>query len=279
MLREAHILDEIYVHRYHGPDPSYAIVLCHGIGGHGGIYDRFCVPHAMRGVDIWSLDAPGHGQSTLNRPRGQWTLGEYADAAVMVAEHVAAETGLPVFVLGSSMGVAAGFSALHSDVVRGAILMGSPMVPQGPWMSDLAGPWQTEGVQQMLAASWPGRAARLDVSILFDFDEDYGYSGAGEQKRGDPWNTWSYDLSSWASLFTYQPKIPPSENRKPILMASGAEDPVFTPDVMETTARAIAGPVTFHCFEGGKHQLMLFSTERFSALVHEWVGEQLGSRA
>jgi pimeloyl-ACP methyl ester carboxylesterase len=96
MLRETHIINEIFAHRFRGPDPKYALVISHGIGAHGGIYDRFCEHHAAKGVDIWSYDAPGHGRSTTNRPRGQWTLAEWVDAGVMAVEHVRAETDLPV---------------------------------------------------------------------------------------------------------------------------------------------------------------------------------------
>ena len=273
MLTETHILNEIFARRFRGPDPKYALVISHGIGAHGGIYDRFCAHHAEKGADIWSYDAPGHGQSTTNRPRGQWTMTEWADAAVMYAEHVRSETGLPVISMGSSLGVAAAFSSLYSDAVSGAILMGSPAVPSSPAMIAAGAPWRVEAAQKLLKSV--GRAARLDVGILFNFDEDYGYAGAGEQKRLDPWNTWSYDLTSWASLFNYEPKIPANKNEKPVLVSSGAKDPSFPKAVMKMTADAISGPVEFYCLDEGTHQLMLFHTEEYSKVVHDWALRQL----
>lgn len=273
MQRETHVVNEIFAHRFRGPDPKYALVISHGIGAHGGIYDRFCVHHAAKGVDIWSYDAPGHGRSTTNRPRGQWTLGEWVDAGVMYAEHVKAETGLPVILLGSSLGVAAAFSGLCSGAVSGAVLMGSPAVPSGPALAAAGAAWGSEGIRQVLKMT--GRAARLDVGLLFNFDEDYGYAGAGEQKRLDPWNTWSYDLASWATLFTYDPPVPAAANRKPVLVSCGAKDPSFPPSVMKAVADAIAGPVEFYCLEDGSHQLMLFHTEIYSRTVHDWALRQI----
>ena len=234
MQVETHVLGEIFARRYASPDPRYALVLSHGIGAHGGIYDVFCTHHAAKGVEIWSYDAPGHGRSTTTRPRGQWTMAEWVDASARFAEHIKGKTGLPVFTLGSSLGVAAAYGALYSDAIVGAILMGSPAIPSSPIMRMRGAPWRTEAVQQ--AISMTGRAARLDVGILFNFDEDYGYAGAGEQKRLDPWNTWSYDLASWASLFTYDPKVPVGENRKPILVSSGENDRAFPPPVMRAAA-------------------------------------------
>ncbi len=277
MLREEHVLNEIHSYRYRGDDPQYALVISHGIASHGAIYDIFCCHHAERGADIWSYDAPGHGKSTTNRPRGQWTLAEWADASAMIAEHVKAETGLPVFTLGSSLGVAAAFSALHSDAVEGGILMGAPTVPGAGPIAMLSPLWKSEPVQALLGVL--GRAARLDCGILFNFDEDYGYAGAGEQKRLDPWNTWTYDLASWASVFTFEPKVPASENVKPVLVASGEKDPSFPPEMMKAVADAIAGPVEFYCMEGGKHQLMLFHTEAFSEKAHDWALRQLRAAA
>jgi len=53
MLVETHVLDEIFTRRYRAPKPRYALVISHGIGAHGGIYDVFCTHHAAKGVDIW----------------------------------------------------------------------------------------------------------------------------------------------------------------------------------------------------------------------------------
>lgn len=273
MLRETHVINEIFIHRYRGPNPKYALVISHGIGGHGGIYDRFCVHHAEKGADIWSYDAPGHGRSTTNRPRGQWTMAEWVDASVRIAEHVKADTGLPVFTLGSSLGVAAAFCALHSDAVQGAILMGSPALPSSPSLNAMGTVWRSSEVQKMLKVT--GRAARLDVGLLFNFDDDYGYAGAGEQKHLDPWNTWSYDLASWATLFTYEPVIPADRNIKPVLVSSGEKDPSFPPKVMKSVADAISGPVEFYCMEDATHQLMLFHTQAYSPVVHDWALRQI----
>lgn len=273
MQREEHILDELHIYRYRGENPRYALVISHGIASHAGIYDVFCNHHALKGVDIWSYSAPGHGQSTPNRPRGQFTLEEWVEAGVSIGKHIQEQTGLPVFTLGSSLGVAAAYSALHSDVFIGGILMGAPVVPAGPVTSMMATPYQSPGVQGMLEAL--GRSARLDIGLLFNFDEDYGYAGAHAQKKLDPWNTWSYDLASWASIFTYQPKNPIAENRKPILVASGEHDPTFPPAMMKSTADAIAGPVEYYMVEGGSHQLMLFHTEEFSNKVEGWIANYL----
>lgn len=265
---ETHLLNELHAFRYSGTDAKYALVISHGLGGHAGIYDVFCEYHAPKGVDIWCYDAPGHGRSTTNRPRGTWTMDEWAQASRDWAAHVKAETGLPVFTLGSSLGVAAAISAIDSPAVAGAICMGSLAVPGSPLLAGAAAAWRSPEVATVLAQL--GRGARLDIGTFFNFDVDYGYTGAQEQKKLDAYNTWSYDLASWASLFLYDPPQPLGENQKPVLYASGENDPHAAPALIEAVAKSIGGPVRIEIIPDAGHQLMLFETEKFSTLVHEF---------
>ena len=268
MKIENHVLNEIYAHRYTGEAPQYALVISHGLGGHGGIYDRFCEHHAPKGADIWSYDAPGHGRSTGNRPKGQWQMSEWAQASRDFAQHIKQSNGLPVFTLGSSLGVAAAISSIDSDDITGAVLMGSGAVPGSAAVEAAAPAWRSEEFKQIIAML--GRGAQLHIPTFFNFDEDYGYNGAQKQKELDPYNTWAYDLESWASLFQYVPPVPPAENTKPVLYASGSNDPHFSPEALDVLASCIGGPVEKKLFEDAGHQLMPFETEKFSDAVHEF---------
>tara|TARA_R110002074_G_scaffold401345_1_gene599236 strand:+ start:20705 stop:21526 length:822 start_codon:yes stop_codon:yes gene_type:complete len=265
---ETHNLNGLHAYRYTGDAPKYALVISHGLGGHGGIYDVFCTHHAAKGADIWSYDAPGHGRSTTNRPRGQWTMDEWAQGSRDWATHVKETTGLPVFTLGSSLGVAAAISARNSPSVTGVICMGSLAVPGSPVIAEASAPWRSDAVKAIIKQL--GRGATLNIPTFFDFDKDYGYTGAGEQKRLDPNNTWSYDLASWASLFQYEPPEPLEKNTKPILYTVGEKDPNFPAEAVRAVAAGIGGPVRVEIFKDAGHQLMLFETQKFSELVHEF---------
>lgn len=273
MRTETHVLNEIHAHRYQGDNAQYALVISHGLGGHGGIYDRFCEHHAPRGADIWSYDGPGHGRSTTNRPRGTWTMEEWAQASRDYATHVADMTGLPVFGLGSSLGVAPTISAIDCPAMTGAVLMGSLAVPGSPLLTDRSAPWRSPEFAQIIEQL--GRGARLDIPTFFDFDADYGYPGATEQKKLDPYNTWSYDLASWASFFQYDPPKPLAENTKPILYAAGEKDALAPRAAVEKMVEGIGGPVEIEIVTDAPHQLMLFATETFSDLVHNFCTSNL----
>jgi len=275
MQFETHLLNELHAFRYPGEDAQYSLVISHGLGGHAGIYDRFCEHHAPRGVDIWTYDAPGHGRSTTNRPRGQWDMAEWAQASRDFAKLAKEKSGLPVFTLGSSLGVAAAISSLDSSDVAGAILMGSGAVPGSALMDTRTGPWRSDDFKAVLEQM--GRGVQLHIPTFFNFDEDYGYSGAQKQKELDPFNTWSYDLASWASLFQYIPPVLPADNTKPVLYTAGSDDPHFPPAVLDAMAGTIGGPVQKKLFENSHHQLMLFETESFSDAVHGFCTEIIAS--
>jgi len=268
MQVESHRLNELHCFRYPSNDASYALVISHGLGGHGGIYDKFCEHHAAKGAELWCYDAPGHGRSTTNRPRGTWTMDEWAQASRDWSTQVNDLTGLPVFTLGSSLGVAPAVSAIDAVAVTGAILMGSAAVPGSPLLENASAAWRSDEVATILKQV--GRGARLDIPTFFNFDVDYGFQGATEQKKLDPYNTWSYDLESWATFFQYDPPQPLADNTKPILYAVGDKDPNVTPETVRAIAAGIGGPVTVEIFADGPHQLMLFETEAFSTLVHNF---------
>ena len=195
-------------------------------------------------------------------------MDEWAQASRDYATHVHETTGLPVFALGSSLGVAASISAIDSPAVSGAILMGSLAVPGSPLLADRAAPWRSADFAQVIEQV--GRGARLDIATFFDFDVDYGYTGATEQKKLDPYNTWSYDLASWASFFQYDPPQPLADNTKPILYTACENDALAPRAAVEMMVAGIGGPVEIEIVADAPHQLMLFATDTFSDLVDEF---------
>ena len=273
MRFEQHMIGEIHARRYPSDEARYAVLISHGLGGHGGMYDRFGTHHSARGADVWSYDAPGHGQSTSTRPRGQFEMQEWVDAGLAYIEFIQRETGLPVFTLGSSLGVASAYCCLASEAVKGCILMGATLVPGTSTFNQMGGCFQNEGVKDLIKSF--GRSARFEVKNFVSYDEDYGYKGAEDQKRLDPWITWSYDLASFHSFFNYAPAIEVSDNSKPILVTAGSEDAMFSEDRVRAMAKGIEGPVSVDIIEGGSHQLLMFETARFSDAVHGFVEAHL----
>lgn len=272
MIREEHMVGDVFSYRFPGKDPDHAVLVMHGIASHGGIYDNFGAYYSARGAEVWCMDAPGHGRSCISQPPGRFEFSQWVDAAVMYGEHITAETGLPVIIKGSSLGAAAAYCALQAtDLFPGAVLMGF-MIPSGP-LAKPTNVYRSEGVQKLVALL--GDKFVLDIERFFDFDEDYGYKGAAQQKKADPYNTWYYDLASWASIFSYDPAVPMAENEKPILFTVGELDPTFPVALAQKVVDATGGPVHLHVEPDATHQLMMFHTEVYTDLVTNWIHDLL----
>jgi alpha-beta hydrolase superfamily lysophospholipase len=273
MIREEHVVEGTFTYRFPGPSADHVLLIQHGIGGHGGIYDTFAAHYAGLGAEVWCMDAPGHGRSCVERRAGQFSLQEWVDAALTVTEHIQKRTGLPVFIKGSSLGASAAYCAYAaSDMFAGAILMGfaipsSPLVPHD-------NPFRAEAFEQMVA--YFGPALRFDIDQYINFDDDYGFRGAGAQKHTDPLNTWSYDLAYWGSIMRFDPAVALADNTKPILFTVGENDPIFTPEIARAVTDAAGGPVELHVHPGGVHQLMLFHTHDYADVVQAWCRRQPG---
>ena len=272
MLREEHIVDGTFAYRFADSSANHVLLVQHGIGGHGGIYDTFAAHYAELGAEVWCMDAPGHGRSCVDRRAGQFTLEEWVDSTLTLTARISSRTGLPVFVKGSSLGASAAYCAYAaSDAYAGAILMGfaipsSPLLPRD-------NPFRSEAFEQMI--TYFGASLRFAIDQYINFDEDYGFRGAGAQKHADPLNTWSYDLASWGSILRYDPAVALADNTKPILFAVGEKDPIFTPETARMVVDSCGGPVELHVHPGGLHQLMLFHTRDYANVVRTWCQRRL----
>ncbi|HET6953492.1 MAG TPA: alpha/beta hydrolase [Acidimicrobiales bacterium] len=272
MERTEHVLDGIFAYRYRDADPDHTLLICHGMGGHGGIYDVFGEHYARtaRG-DVWSIDLPGFGRTAGTGRRGSFTAAGWIEATAACAARLRDATGRPVVAKGSSLGVfPASGALLSSDAVAAAVLMGyafagaQTLVPGSP-----PSPFATDAGQEILR-QW-GTSCVLKLDRFIDFDADYGFAGAAAEKRRDPLNTWELDLASLASLYTYEPPVPIAGNDKPILFTVGENDTLAPPALVRAVAERIPGPVECYELPGGVHQLMLFHTAAYSAVVRDFV--------
>lgn len=271
MQRTEHMIEGTYAYRFVGPNADHALLVIHGMGGHGGIYDEFCAHHASRGVDVWSIDLPGHGRSAMASRQGKFTVDQWVDAAATVAAHIHDLTGLSVVAKGSSLGVTPAYALVGlSPHVIGAVLMGYAVPGTA---AALKSPWRTPDGQRILAEV--GEIARFDIRRFIDLDEDYGYKGALEQKETDPLNSWFFDLASYASLYTFDPVVSPADNTAPILFTVGEHDPIAPPAVVRLVAGMLGGPVEVYEHPGGVHQLMMFHTREYSPVVADWCRAQI----
>lgn len=113
------------------PDPSLVLVIAHGAAEHSLRYERFAAALNASGIEAWSLDHRGHGQSP--GPEGLGDMGEggwdalVADIGQVIGMIHRARPGLPVALFGHSMGAAAAQQYVldGSDTIDALVLSGS----------------------------------------------------------------------------------------------------------------------------------------------------------
>lgn len=116
-------------------DASAVVLISHGLGEHSGRYEHVAQAFTEKGLHVFALDHIGHGHS----PGKRVYIDRFSDLTVGVSEmrdHIERQlTGLPVFLLGHSLGgliaasVVLGAHARYAGLLLTAPAFGVPTVP------------------------------------------------------------------------------------------------------------------------------------------------------
>lgn len=156
---------ELYAQSWR-PDavPRAVLAIVHGIGEHSGRYGNVVDYVVPLGYAVYGFDHRGHGRSPGQRGHiTRWT--EYqGDVAAFLRMIGAREPGLPLFLLGHSLGalIALDYVMHHPEGLRGAVITGAPLEPVGVAKPHLV------AIVRLLSSIWPRFTlrTRLDVSAL-----------------------------------------------------------------------------------------------------------------
>ncbi len=114
-----------------GDKPKAVLLIAHGLAEHSGRYQHFAQFFVDRGYAVFALDHPGHGKSDGDRCHiGRFT--EFTGGVGLLLDKVRGECpGIPVFLVGHSMGglIATHFLPSHQAEFAGCILSGSAVQP------------------------------------------------------------------------------------------------------------------------------------------------------
>jgi alpha-beta hydrolase superfamily lysophospholipase len=107
-------------------EPERVLLVVHGYGEHSGRYEGLGSWFAQRGSAVHAFDHQGHGRSEGVRCHVR-RFGDFLDDLAVLQERVAAEhPGLPLFLVGHSMGglIVAAYVCERRPDVAGAVLSG-----------------------------------------------------------------------------------------------------------------------------------------------------------
>jgi alpha-beta hydrolase superfamily lysophospholipase len=111
-------------------NPKAAVVIVHGVAEHCGRYGYTAETLYKRGYAVYRYDNRGHGRSGGARGYVKSFMDFIRDADMVVQTVKRENPGLPVFILGHSMGgfIAAAYGAEYPDSPDGEILSGASVI-------------------------------------------------------------------------------------------------------------------------------------------------------
>lgn len=231
--------------------PSGVLLLCHGVGEHSGRYESVLDVLVPDGWAVYGVDHRGHGRSGGRRAHlhryEDWLADFDTFRRVVVARH----HGLPVFVLGHSMGgqIALAYALDHQDDLAGLVLSAPALALTGSTVPKAAVP-----VLRALARVAPTlRPAGIDPAKI---SKD---PGVVADYRADPLVYHGNPTLGLSSAMVGQFDVLPGRARGlrlPLLLQQGADDEVVDPAGMRRLEAASGSPdQTVHWYEGLWHEI------------------------
>lgn len=128
-----------YFQLWRGPQARASVVLSHGYAEHSGRYAHVAARLVDAGLAVYAVDHRGHGKSAGERGDIESWDAVVADLDAVVDTAVAESDGLPVFMVGHSLGgaVAIAYALAHQDRLAG-LALSAPAIHVAPELLALA---------------------------------------------------------------------------------------------------------------------------------------------
>ncbi|MFH0132855.1 alpha/beta hydrolase [Variovorax sp. VaC1] len=230
-------------------EPRAVVVVVHGLGEHAGRYHALAEDLHEWGFAVWAHDHHGHGESTGARGGLPSELRLVDDLALVIDDARRENPGLPLVVLGHSLGglVAASLVARGVRPVEGLVLS-SPGLDPG-----------LSGFQKALLAVLPRIAPNLRVGNGLD-DNYLSHDQAVVQAYRDDPLTHDRVGSRLARFLAYEGAAVQQHAANwpvPTLLLYAGDDRLVMPSASRAFAAAAApsGMVEAHCFPSLYHEL------------------------
>eukprot|EP00736_Rhodelphis_marinus_P003723 Rmarinus@m.7858 len=273
-------LDHVRPHRLHlyaheVDDARYNILMIHGTSHHGGRYEDFAPKLSTEKLcNVYAVDLKGHGKS--GGPRGVFRFEDWLDDIKAAVEFVRGRNDLKVVLLGASQGGEVSFHALNhanADADISLNIMLNKELPMKKIIELTQGPVGT-------ALEWLlGDTFKVPLTTVINFKKAFDYDRDPvmyEQRARDPLMVWKYGYSSYRSVFTYEAPFPASNNKKPVLVTCGENDPAIYASHCTACHGLIGGDKTdLYIIPQGSHQPMFWMPKHFIDVVDKWVTERV----
>lgn len=245
--------------------PKAVVILLHGLAEHSGRYTHVAKALTDGGYAVYALDHRGHGKSDGKRTYVKSYAQYQADILQFRTMVEQQQPGLPLFVLGHSMGgnLALGHVLDHQDGVRGLVLSapalapGASLSPSKIKLAKLVGKIAPGFRPESLSADAISRDPEVVAAYLADPLVFNGKITAGAA------------AALLNSMETFPSRY--AELRLPVLLQHGTADALV--DIAGTRALetgAVNAKVTSHYYDGLYHEI--FNEPEQAAVLADTVG-------
>jgi lysophospholipase len=230
-------------------EPRAVVVIAHGVSEHGGRYRYVVETLVPAGHAVYAIDHRGHGRSSGSKAQIDRMAYVVADLDTLIDRARGEHPGIPLFLLGHSMGgcVAIAFALAHQDKLDGLAL-------SAPLAAVEAAPLPLRLIARGLSVVAPN-AGLLDLdggAISRDPDEVRAYDADPLNHRGKLPARTLQELADTIGRFEAEmPRI-----TLPLLVMYGTEDRLVPPSGCQMVYdRAGSADKTLHVYDGYYHEL------------------------
>lgn len=277
--------------------PKAVLVIAHGMAEHSGRYDHCARYLAENGFAVYMNDHPGHGRSAQIKghfaDKDGW---EYTvrDLNALMDEAVKAHPGLPVFLMGHSMGsfLARSFIIRYGQRLTGCIICGTmganPGIPLGKALASaqcrLMGPRSSgKAIDKLVSASYNKRIENpVNASAWLSRDDE-----VCKKFQADPLCNFPFTAAGYRDLFTGLSEIASPKwadrvpKELPVFLIAGEQDPVGNygegpVQVGDALKKAGVRDVRWKIYPGMRHEVLNETgKEEVYADVLNWLNAKL----
>ena len=253
--------------------PRAALIALHGLGDHSGLYPMVGEALGPRGIAVYLPDLRGNGRSP--GPRGH--IDAWADLREdlrrLVQRTGAEAPGLPLFLLGNSLGglVVLDYALHHPAGLRGVIAVAPPLGALGVPAPLLA-------LGRILSRVWP----RFSLETGMDLSGLSRDPSVAAEILADPLfhrrGTARLSTEVTATIERVQRAAPTFPT--PVLVVHGSADRMVPPEGSRRFVARVGHPdATWLEIAGGYHALLAdLDHERVLAAIGDWILARAGGR-
>ncbi len=255
-------------------EPNGSVLFVHGLGEHGGRYDRLARVAASLGLDLFAVDLRGHGRSQGRRgdvPDFSCFLRDLDRLRRRAGREAA---GRPTFLVGHSLGglvVGRYAEAFAPDGLRGAVFV-APFVE-----TEMSIP----GWKRSLGAAADRVVPALTMDNGLNVEELFSRESDQREYSEDPLVHRRISARLWAEMQRASRRLLADAHRLrvPVLLQLAGSDTVVSNAAARDFAVRLALSPELIEYEGAKHALY-FDPRAGEALddLREWLHDRLSDR-